>query len=169
MITLIDEISQLKDEIRDFRDNRLTDDIMGQTCTMLQEDVITIKGELCKLNHKFMEEEVRRGSYMLLTSDEKRSMSAEGAARQDCGNTSVLELNIEHNGCSPSAPEPSREQQLIDRLIYDERGPPTAPSFTDVCSLQLSGDIVEDNPSENPDYVVRDKYPSPLKRHTKDM
>ena len=29
MITLIDEISQLKDEIRDLRDNRLTDDIMG--------------------------------------------------------------------------------------------------------------------------------------------
>ena len=169
MITLIDEISQLKDEIRDLRDNRLTDDIMRQTCTMLQEDVIIIKGELRKLNHKFMEEDVRRNSIMLLTSDKRHSVFTEGAARQDCENTSILELNIENNGCSPSAPESSREQQLIDRLIYDEGGPPTAPSYVDVCSSQLSGDIVEDNPSENPDYVVRDKYPSPLNRRTKDI
>ena len=35
---------------------------------------------------------------------------------------------------SPSAPELSQEQSLMNRLLFDEGGLPSAPSFSEVCS-----------------------------------
>ena len=50
---------------------------------------------------------------------------------------------------SPSAPELSQEELLLNRLLFDEGGVPSAPSFADVCrSQQQENTVANDRSSE---------------------
>ena len=50
----LDEISTLKKEIECLKENRLADDIRNQQNVLIQEDLLTIKGEIRKLNLKLV-------------------------------------------------------------------------------------------------------------------
>ena len=54
IVTLIDEISSLRQEVEALRESRLSDNILKQNNDILQEDILTIKGELRKLNDVIM-------------------------------------------------------------------------------------------------------------------
>ena len=70
LISLIDEISLLRKEVEFLKEKRVTDLAANRDMTMLKEDVITVKGELRKLNHKLIGENIRRNSILLNTIDQ---------------------------------------------------------------------------------------------------
>ena len=67
VVNLMEEISSLRKEVEAFRESRLADSILLQNNTIIQEDLIVMKGEIRKSNHKLMSENVGRHSLMLST------------------------------------------------------------------------------------------------------
>ena len=155
IISLIDEISSLRKEVVALKEARLADNILQQNNDILQEDVLTIKGELRKLNHAIIESNIRRNSLLLSNVEgsclEKLNSSKDGVIQSvdneceplniDCAQSHVSNVSANEknsNGTvdsvSPSAPEVPHDQLLMDRLLFDEGGPPSAPSFSEVCS-----------------------------------
>ena len=62
MTELNDQIMSLKKEVKLLRDTRDRDNFNQQNGILIQEDLLTIKGELRKLNHKLMGDNLRRNS-----------------------------------------------------------------------------------------------------------
>ena len=61
------EIVSLRKEIEALREIRMNENYLPQN-NILQEDIMSIKGELRKLNHKLMKDDLRRSSLMILAS-----------------------------------------------------------------------------------------------------
>ena len=69
MLTLNNEMKALKSEIESLRENRLEENQARQDTEIVKEDLLIIKGELRKLNHKIMSDEIRRDSELLESLD----------------------------------------------------------------------------------------------------
>ena len=149
MTTLIEEISSLRKEIEKLKENRLTDDVHRHDSLVIQEDMLAIKGELRKLNHKLMGNEIRRSSFILnsvngSSNDMERnriSIEVNGCEADDVLPESTFAATDfgprvdEENILSPSAPPSSQEKwHEWERLLQDDGGPPTAPSFAEITS-----------------------------------
>ena len=67
IVNLNKEIVSLRKEIEALREIRMNENYLPQN-NILQEDVMSIKGELRKLNHKLMKDDLRRSSLMILAS-----------------------------------------------------------------------------------------------------
>lgn len=134
MQTLIKELSDLKDEVRQLKQNRLTDEVKSQDNNLIQEDIIVIKGELRKLNHRMIGDEVRRNSLILNSLDENitniRSKVSETIDLDILGQEGMTGSGMSLG--SPSAPPASQEDwHLRNRLLDDVGGLPSAPSYAD--------------------------------------
>ena len=82
MVSLNEEISLLKDEIRFLKESRLAENVANHDTVLIKEDILVIKGELRKLNHKLLGNEMRRSS-LLLQSLDKPLLSASGKYEND--------------------------------------------------------------------------------------
>ena len=69
LVSLIDEVSSLRKEIKVLKENRRADDIHQQDMIIIKEDLISVKGELRRLNHRLLGQEVRRNNLMLQSLD----------------------------------------------------------------------------------------------------
>ena len=163
IVTLNDEISSLKKEIESLREIRLKENFIPPSNNIMQEDLLFIKGELRKLNHKLMKDDLRRNSLLLSavgnhSLDEQECIEIADCARDSHTDNSlsgdvappdsVVVSDIERKSegsLLPSAPELSQNQQFLDRLLFDEGGEPSAPSFADICKSQHREIIVEDS------------------------
>ena len=142
MRTFIDEIAALKEEVKLLKESRLSEEMGRDEELHMREDIIAIKGELRKLNHKLMRDEVRRNS-LLLQSLDKSSVDCSGK----CGDANEKEngnLNSEmdsgddnfivSDGLCGGAddvdelPECSSEFQCANLT-------PSLPSYADVASV----------------------------------
>ena len=140
----------------------------------MQEDLLLIKGELRKLNHKLMKDDLRRNSLLLSTVEKQSLDEHESIGIDDCATDSHADSSLSKNvtqsvpmdvpdierdigeSLSPSAPELSQEQQILDRLLFDEGGEPSAPSFADICKGQHRESGVSDGRSS--DVVLKEKH-----------
>ena len=146
MQSLIQEISDLKKEIVHLKDNRLVSDVQQQNNILIQEDLLVIKGEIRKINLKLVGEEIRRNSLVLETLDRSsQGLRKQGNVAEVNNNGSTHDLTTESDpaeliediqqsfgntaSLSPSAPPASQEHWS---MLYDEGGPPTAPTYADV-------------------------------------
>ena len=139
---LIQETSDLKKEIESLKDNRNVQEVINHDSRVMQEDLMIIKGEMRKLNHKFIGEEIRRDSMVLntlsstfdhvnktpgKTNKSDLSFGAFGPSVPHSDNAPVL---IDDYQNDPSAPPASQEDfHILNRLLNDEGGMPTAPSY----------------------------------------
>ena len=69
IVSLQSEILSLKEDVSFLRETRLTESASSQDNAVIKEDIILIKGELRKLNHKLLGNEVRRSSLLLQSLD----------------------------------------------------------------------------------------------------
>ena len=75
MRTFIDEITLLKEEVKFLKESRLSEDVSKDDSLHMREDIMAIKGELRKLNHKLMGDEMRRNSLVLQSLDKSPVIS----------------------------------------------------------------------------------------------
>ena len=143
MVALIDEISSLKREVEFLKEKRLADTVYHHDATIMKEDLLTIKGELRKLNHGLMHNEVRRNSLLVQSLDTPYQNTKESNRRQEdimdlCFNELTSSLN--NNVCETDVPisllgatstleEPC---DLLPRSFQDEGGHPSAPPYAGV-------------------------------------
>ena len=95
MKTYIDEIALLKEEIKLLKGSRLSVNIDKDDTLHMKEDIITIKGELRKLNHRLMGEEVRRNS-LLPQSLENNTVVSTGRNGNE-NETGDKNINLDQN------------------------------------------------------------------------
>ena len=158
--TLIQEISDLKHEISDLKKNRQSNEVRSQDNSLILEDIMVIKGELRKLNHKLISDDVRRSSIALNSLDEscinlRHRMSEDVNLDRPCLQEEVCPLTSIASLCdlpislddkhlnkknmdglgstaSPCAPPASQEDWYQrERLMDDDGGSLTAPTFAD--------------------------------------
>ena len=122
---------------------------------IIQEDLLIIKGELRKLNHRLIKDDLRRNSLLLTTAERKSSEDPETIITNSQHDRSLDDvsppvLSVDHldpmyvshdsdiarGQFSPNAPELSPNDLILNRLMFDEGGPPSAPSFSQVCMSQ---------------------------------
>ena len=153
IITLMDEISLLRTEVAALKDARLSNNNIQQENNILQEDILEIKGELRKLNHKIIGDNIRRDSLLLSSVETSLIPTAAKCDEYKDNNTSSdksesVITTVEVTSASPSAPSFSSpfQNELLDRLLNDDGGLPSAPSFSQVCKTQLekSSDQLKD-------------------------
>ena len=169
IVNLNEEISSLKKEIEALKDIRLNEDVLSKGNNILQEDLMFIKGELRKLNHKLMKDDLRRNS-LLLSAVERQSLDDPCTYDNSTGVSPLIDVMpsesviiTETEKCneeplSPSAPDLSQEQILMNRLLFDEGGVPSAPSFSEVCRSQQNENRLE---SSRPTEVAVRRKESP--------
>ena len=153
LTTLNDEILSLRKEIEYLKDNRIEQTITIHDMSMMKEDLIMIKGELKKINHRGLSDDIRRNSFVLEHLQDFRktvdytdsdipdnvcaSYNAENSIRSSnilpsaplMESDNLLEIvnrSLQDNGGPPSAPVDP------DRSYQDEGGPPSAPSYAQV-------------------------------------
>ena len=163
VMSLIDEISNLRKEIEFLKENRTAQTVNNKDNAILQEDVLVIKGELRKLNLRFMNDDVRRNSLMLSTLEksitvvEGKGANGDGicdrAMESDIisnGHGQIIEDNVnDDSSLSPSAPPASQESWgMMNRLMFDVGGPPSAPSFAAVTRGEES--VIQDGGLASP-------------------
>ena len=95
MKSFIDEIVVLKDEIKFLKENRFSVNVDKDDAIHMKEDIIAIKGELRKLNHRLLGGELRRNS-MLLQSLDKNSVIM-SSKKCDSKGTKNANKNSERN------------------------------------------------------------------------
>lgn len=152
LISLNDEIISLKKEVEVLRENRLEENISSQDTMVIKEDILTIKGELRKLNLRFLKDDVRRNSILLenldkpgqpnSVSDQMDKSSGDISDSHDALIANAvydidISKDVQDSVLSPSAP-PFKTQDLIDVLnqsFQDLGGSPSAPTYAQVTVL----------------------------------
>ena len=157
IVSLMEEISSLRTEVAALKDARLNDNSVRQENAIIQEDVLEIKGELRKLNHKIIGDHIRRDSLILASVENSLLPSSSSCNKYNDNKTpsdkpAVISKTVEVTSVSPSAPPFSLqpEDELLERLLNDDGGSPSAPSYSQVCKTQQdkSSDQVRDVPKQ---------------------
>ena len=169
--SLIHGTAELKKEIESLKDSRHTQEVINHDSRIMQEDLMVIKGELRKLNHKFIGEEIRRNSMVLDTLS-----STLGDVSKTPKNTRPFDLSFGAFGLpvkessnapfvtqddrgGPSAPPASQEDfYAMNRLLNDNGGTPSAPPFSNSIlnnpRLNVTVEKIKNNDVPNPSIYV---------------
>ena len=99
IVELIEEISNLRKEVQQLRESRRSEDIFYQDVGFIKEDVLTLKGEMRKLNHKLLGDELRRESLIIEKIENSPQMSKLNAEIRNgnskgCNDTPVVCENV---------------------------------------------------------------------------
>ena len=192
MTSLFQEIMNLREELNLLKNCRRDDIDYHQDHLIFKEDLLTIKGEIRKLNHKLIKQDIRRNSFILgnLEIADQRINDDIGSIRENSihresssnnlGNNPELVPNCP-NDCfarsesspeelftlSPSAPPASQEPWgLLARSFQDGGGPPSAPSFADIVQQEEVQPISNDLPIK---VVSAKKRPSVTELHSRNL
>lgn len=162
--TLMDEISKLKEEIKEVKTRRKEEYMLVQDNSIMKEDLIVIKGEIRKLNHRLIGDEIRRNSFMLSTYDQPTKSKDKALNDLFLGNSEFEDATstcreiendtlIEETQAFASAPPASQESWLPLVLPYQEGGTsPLAPSYAGIVNKQCeSNQPVQKENSEKDD------------------
>ena len=145
LTALNDEILNLKKEIEFLKDSRIEQGITVDDMSMIKEDLITIKGELRKMNHRGLNDDIRRSSLVLENLQNIRS-NADYIDKDISGNISGTEDDVSDtvsrfkpttssgSNMVPSAPEMDSDNllEILNRSFQDEGGPATAPTYSQI-------------------------------------
>ena len=148
--SLMEELSILRNEVCILKKDRLEDDMRKQDHILFKEDLLIIKGELRKLNHRFIGNDIRRNSMMFESmekslqhinkqtfqgsDDDINDSKCDVQMSSDICGSPVIENDVLLS-CTPSAPPASQETWgPLVRSFQDEGGPASAPSFIDIAS-----------------------------------
>ena len=140
--SLIQETADLKKEIESLKDGRNIQEVINHDNRIMQEDLLIIKGELRKLNHKFINDDMRRNSMVLDTLSStfghgsktpKKNCTSDlyfGAFGQSIVRSNSAPFVIQEDLDGPSAPPASQEDfYVLNRLLNDKGGTPSAPLY----------------------------------------
>ena len=155
LTSLNEEIVSSKKEIEHLKERRIEQDLASQDMTRIKEDLITIRGELRKINHSALQENVRRDSLLLdnlhnirCNSEFINEASSTAEAEVDCVNNSTKNENNRSLSRSstiitPNAPYLTSDDLLeaANRSFQDDGGSPSAPTFSQVVG---NNDLQED-------------------------
>ena len=140
LTALNDEILALRKEIEYLKDNCIEQTFTFNDMSMIKEDLITIKGEIRKINHRNLNDDIQRSSLVLehLQSvrsktdyiDKQMSVDIWGADINENGITgrSYSATNDSVN-IIPNAPleDSNNLLEIVNRSCQDEGGSPSAP------------------------------------------
>ena len=142
---LLKEVENLRNEINLLKISRIEEEAVKQDHVHFKEDIITIKGELRKLNHKLLGDEIRKDYFTLDSlsnithrnnADQvKRPLDLHHDIQANKSCNAILEefMNFDETSCSPGAPPASQEAWgLLAREFQDEGGSPSAPTLQDI-------------------------------------
>ena len=143
--SLLKEIADLRKEVTLLKTSRIEDETMKQDHQLFKEDLITIKGELRKLNHKLMGDEIRRSSLALGNVSHFTPRNNVGHAKRSLGlhfdinahkdSHTIFDEAIGQGetSYSPGAPPASQEAWgPLARAFQDEGGCPSAPPLVEI-------------------------------------
>lgn len=145
MSSLINEITDLKKEVKELKENRMKDLGIHQDNTIMREDLMSIKGEIRKLNHKLLGEEIRRNSFVIDSMARPESQIGKG---DRCGDLANIDFSFDPGASdvsilkhtysnaltmTPSAPSASQELWgIAAQQFQDAGGSPSAPPAKEV-------------------------------------
>ena len=121
IVSLVDENTQLKEEIKYLKEERLNENTRYQDTALIKEDVLIIKGELQKLNHKLLRNELRRDSLLLQSVDDSFSNGLDKTAAGSRRGEKFIECEPNHD--SKVLSDESKDE--VDTIL-------SAPSFAEV-------------------------------------
>ena len=159
---LNDEILSLKKEIEYLKDNRIEQSFTVHDVGMIKEDLITIKGELRKINHKSLNDDIQRSHFELEQLQKLRSTPVyidKDMPENQCGGYDDNERGAiaryhpsakKSTSILPSAPlEDSNNLFAIGNRTYqDDGGTPSAPA---ICLYQNEGRLPLDRSYQDKD------------------
>ena len=158
---LNDELLNLRKEVGHLKECRSNNEICNPDVAFIKEDLMEIRGEIRKLNHKLLNDNIRRDSLILecienssknAIVDENKENSIDVAtsfsAYKDHAKSNLSNgksKSVLHKSSSveslphmieekllPSAPSISGEVLYFQREVQDFGGVPSAPSYADV-------------------------------------
>ena len=161
IVQLNDELINLRKEVSDLNKCSRNNEIGNQDVTFIKEDLIDIKGEIRKLNHKLLNDTIRRDSLILecianssrnAIVDENKEINNDVAAScsayKDLSESTVSKRkskSVLHKSSSieslphiieekllPSAPLISDDVVYFHHEVQDFGGAVSAPSYADV-------------------------------------
>ena len=157
IMQLNDELINLRKEVNLLKEGSKNNDICNPDVAFIKEDLLEIKGEIRKLNHKLLDDNIRRDSLILecientskngIVDDDKEIISYTGETRSrykehpksiSRKGKSVSESPPQaiEEKLSPSAPSTS-QVSYWQREIQDFGGAPSAPTYADVASARV--------------------------------
>ena len=156
LIELIEEIGNLRQEVSLMKTIREEENVFRQDIVIIKEDLLAIRGDIRKINHNMISENIRRDSLMFesITKSSKDCFSDCGLKKRnlDVATTSCCladNQNDEIGSASPSAPPFSQSTVVLDNSPYvphksgenwnshaghiqDEGGHPSAPEISEI-------------------------------------
>lgn len=127
---LNDELATLRKEVEFLKDSRVEHSVTTHDTVIMKEDLLTIKAEVRKLNHRLMTDNLRRDSLML-----------EGITKVNGDDTHISNINpFQGDNCMPSAPIISSQDllEVANQSVQDVGGSPSAPLYVDVVRANSS-------------------------------
>lgn len=161
MVQLIDELTHLRKEVAQLKENRRDEGIANQEIAFIKEDVLEIKGEVRKLNHKILSDDIRRDSILLESFENSaKALEKHNFDKQDvvpvsnhcCKNNDNLKklLNgsvilpeaspitkVISDNCSSRHSAASQLCPYWQQEIQDFGGDPSAPTYADVTASAI--------------------------------
>ena len=154
LIDLIDELTNLRKEVALLKQFRNEENVQNGDIMMIKEDLLAIKGEIRKINHNLMNDNIRRHSLLLesMTETSRDVTSKDSRVEKnsfDVCMKSCFLAESENDNAFPSAPPLSQLTTSFSRSPYvphrstenwnshaghiqDEGGSPSAPPDTDL-------------------------------------
>ena len=134
LTALNDEIVSLRKEIEHLKDSRIQENVIVHDMSMMKEDVIIIKGELRKMNHRALNEDIQRSSFVLENLHnikETSDYNDDDMSDNVCGTDPSTKTSA---NVLPSAPEMESGSllEIVNRSFQDEGGAASAPSYAQV-------------------------------------
>ena len=151
---LNDELATLRREVETLKDIRVEHSVTTHDTVVMKEDLLHIKAEVRKLNHRLMASDMQRDSLLL--------ESLRKATNNDNDEDGEINLFQDIDDALPSAPAFESSQGLLDvvnRTLQDIGGTPSAPSYAESARskspLICSGGIVKAHKSKERHSLTR--------------
>ena len=137
-----DELATLRREVELLKDIRVEHSVTTHDTVVMKEDLLHIKAEVRKLNHRIMASDIKRDSLLL----ESLGKTTDNDANED----NEINMFPDNDDFLPSAPGFESSQGLLEaanRSLQDIGGTPSAPSYAESARIKspfvFSGGIIK--------------------------
>ena len=133
LVSLIEEIQNLKEDMKNFKDVNTTNDIILNDSVLIKGDLIDIKSSLRDLKLKFYESDLHKidqdKNNTLMQTDALSFIASERKNSLNNG-SSILNIPITHNSSSWNSPQPSPLRLISSELDTIQQIIPSAPTLS---------------------------------------